>query len=412
MTKVVNSLSAKMEMGSPMISMYLLGNPDHYKSHEFRVFYWQSFVNEARTPWTQKESLEDLCPAKTNAQIQTSVPKATGNEAVDNAREGKVAVIRHKGRVIGISPIHDYIYRSDELVGMSLYDWIARCQRCKLPVKKKKKKSKQARDDQSADETDSLSSDDGHEPPRNQSRRNASTQRLYRFMPEHPLADTHGIRCCPPDKEKVPNFVGPTLPRFDQGDREYYCCTMLTLFKPWRSGLDLKGQDQDWDCAFSTHQFSSRHRCILDNANIRYECLDAKDDFHAQLHKGGVGIGSWGDFDAEVIQDMNQAAMDVNVPFDFVYDPDDVSNVIGKRARARDDMMAVMKKTMQSLGWTECFPKLLPDNLELVPPPPDIAQNSAAWKAAVAQKRAEILELRSRYMPPVTKSTTCAFGSS
>jgi hypothetical protein len=31
-TKIVNALSAKMELGSPMMCLYLLGHPDHYKS--------------------------------------------------------------------------------------------------------------------------------------------------------------------------------------------------------------------------------------------------------------------------------------------------------------------------------------------------------------------------------------------
>jgi len=39
MTKIVNALIAKMEMGSPMASMYLLGNPDHYTGHKFVYFY-------------------------------------------------------------------------------------------------------------------------------------------------------------------------------------------------------------------------------------------------------------------------------------------------------------------------------------------------------------------------------------
>ena len=47
MTKVVNLLSAKIEMGAPMICMYLLGNPDHYTNYSFVPFYWQSFVTEA-----------------------------------------------------------------------------------------------------------------------------------------------------------------------------------------------------------------------------------------------------------------------------------------------------------------------------------------------------------------------------
>ena len=44
--KIVNALSSKMEIGSPMASMYLLENPDHYTSHKFVPFWWKSFVNE------------------------------------------------------------------------------------------------------------------------------------------------------------------------------------------------------------------------------------------------------------------------------------------------------------------------------------------------------------------------------
>ena len=51
MTKIVYSLSGKMEWGSPIGSMYLLGNPDHYTNYMFTLFYWKSFVQEARKPW-------------------------------------------------------------------------------------------------------------------------------------------------------------------------------------------------------------------------------------------------------------------------------------------------------------------------------------------------------------------------
>lgn len=39
MLKIVNALSSKMEIGSPMASMYLLQNPDHYTSHNFIPFF-------------------------------------------------------------------------------------------------------------------------------------------------------------------------------------------------------------------------------------------------------------------------------------------------------------------------------------------------------------------------------------
>ncbi|KAI0283173.1 hypothetical protein BC826DRAFT_920777, partial [Russula brevipes] len=58
------------------------------------------------------------------------------------------------------------------------------------------------------------------------------------------------------------------------------------------------------------------------------------------------------------------------------------------------------------------MPELLPDNLEFRPPPPGITQTGAAWKAAVAQKRAEILDVRSQHMPPITSSAICTANSS
>ena len=39
LTQIVNSLTAKMEIGAPMVAMYLLGNPNHYTDHKFHTFY-------------------------------------------------------------------------------------------------------------------------------------------------------------------------------------------------------------------------------------------------------------------------------------------------------------------------------------------------------------------------------------
>jgi hypothetical protein len=34
-TQIVNALTAKLEIGGPMASIYLLGNPDHYTGNKF-----------------------------------------------------------------------------------------------------------------------------------------------------------------------------------------------------------------------------------------------------------------------------------------------------------------------------------------------------------------------------------------
>ena len=100
MIKVVNLLSAEMKMGAPMICMYLLDNPDYYMDHTFIPFYWQSYVTEAHSCFTET--------------------------TLENYEKTKVVLIKCKGRIVGLSPIFDYIYRPAELQNITLYDWIAK----------------------------------------------------------------------------------------------------------------------------------------------------------------------------------------------------------------------------------------------------------------------------------------------
>ncbi|KAJ7695915.1 hypothetical protein B0H17DRAFT_1131114 [Mycena rosella] len=63
----------------------------------------------------------------------------------------------------------------------------------------------------------------------------------HAFLPDHPLYLTHAVHC---NFRKfdciIPNFLGGAVPRSDKGNRDYYCLTMMTLFKVWRSPDDLK----------------------------------------------------------------------------------------------------------------------------------------------------------------------------
>ena len=98
-TKMVNALTAKLEIGSPMASMYLLGNPDHYTSHKFVNFYWRSFVREARSVFS------------------------TPLEEIDDMPE-KVMLNKNKGKFVALSRVHGYIYRPSGFGSINLYDWI------------------------------------------------------------------------------------------------------------------------------------------------------------------------------------------------------------------------------------------------------------------------------------------------
>ena len=222
---------------------------------------------------------------------------------------------------------------------------------------------------------------------------------------------SHGTQCHPVGKEKVPNLAGPTLPRCDQGDCEFYCSVMLTFFKPWRSGMDLKTQGQSWDDAFGTHSFSDKQKGIMRNMNIRYKCLDAWDDFHAQLSKGDTSIGSWEDPDVQAMQDMDEMVAGDSV--DIVQDDSNVEHHVrklfdelGNREKARNCLMSEMRATLQNLGWTDNIPGSLHPVVGARPPPPEVKRNGVAWKTVVAQKRAEVLQLRSQHMPANSDSMT------
>ncbi|KAJ3754421.1 hypothetical protein EV360DRAFT_3142, partial [Lentinula raphanica] len=115
---------------------------------------------------------------------------------------------------------------------------------------------------------------------------NDSLQSQYKnlqFLEDHPLYETHVPVRRINFEHIIPNFLGGILPRPDKDDREYYCCTMLVLFCPWRTGEDLKTEQQSWHEAFQNYNFPSRCKTFIQNINLRYEALDARDDFRAQM---------------------------------------------------------------------------------------------------------------------------------
>ncbi|KAK0431125.1 hypothetical protein EV421DRAFT_1893411 [Armillaria borealis] len=220
--KIVNLLAVKLELRAPMLAMYLLGHPDHYTDHKFIPLYWTNFVNEVRKFWT---------------------PSNEDSEGSDN-----MIIVRQGGELHGFSPVMDYTLCNRELDHLCLYDWVHLCKQVQ------KCKSKKARDADtiSNDYTNNRDDDAQEDMPTHKIPKNR-----YFFLDEHPFKKTHYLQKRKENEYLILNFVGGTLPRRDGGDREYYCCTMLTLFKPWRSSADLKESVQNWHEAFESYAFSS-----------------------------------------------------------------------------------------------------------------------------------------------------------
>ncbi|EKM74060.1 hypothetical protein AGABI1DRAFT_48665 [Agaricus bisporus var. burnettii JB137-S8] len=107
--KMVNSLAAKMEIGSPMACMYLLGFPDHYTNITFVPFWWRTYVNKV---WHAHLSHQS-----------EHLNQETGNSVL--------LYCTHQG-VSGISITDDYKYRPAPYESVPLYAWIQCARRYKL----------------------------------------------------------------------------------------------------------------------------------------------------------------------------------------------------------------------------------------------------------------------------------------
>ena len=381
MTKVANILSAKAEMGAPMISMYLLGNPDHYTDHTFIPFYWQPYIQEAQRDF--------------------------GLRSEDLAGPQKVAIIKKRGKIVGLSPVHDYIYRPQEAYNICLYDWMRCYERVKLHNAPNIEQELQDDiPDVSADEhdtgNDSMASEGLHPPSPldllsdvesdiKKTKVRGGKKRLLSFKVEHPLSDSHGIRHVKENLRRVPIFLGGNLPRCDQGDREQYCCTMLALFKPWRSGIDLKSTDQTWDTAFQAFEFTSQQRRYMQNFNVRYECLDARDDYRAQMKKSNPIVGSWESWDDE---NGNELDDELTAPAyveldDTPFDPFSSGPI--HRRRMQD--MNSIKHIMTTTGWTDPL-----DTDHVIPATtlfkPDVFKPGVVWEKEIATMKQVISDER------------------
>jgi len=199
------------------------------------------------------------------------------------------------------------------------------------------------------------------------------------------------------------------LPRCDRGDREYYCATMLTLFKPWRSGADLKSTEYSWDDIFNDHTFTARQLRIMQYFNIRYECNDARDDYSTQLKKGGSLNGAFSQWMTSEALDN----LDDTDPYcegaDFGdNDGDDEQHSthkysgLGRNGRAKQEEMDATRMGVKEAVWLDDSPNGLAEFAK-TPVEPD-RKSAAQQKAAVTELRQEVLAERNKNIP-VNKSS-------
>ena len=445
-TKIVNSLTAASEIGGPMASMYLLKHQDHYTSHKFKVFYWKSYVYEVLRAWNDSYKIEENGPSKVVLGLKSS-QEPTGMS---------------KTQIIAISPIQDYIHRPEIYHDVCLYDWVRLSEKKKIPKRGNKgPKTKQnnlaplnERVDYDSDfendynvegqllESDNeecLSDPDVHhehtiygggvavkqEEEESDDELLLTTERsvVHRkleaaavankstkpsksnsppkyssFLSQHPQFDTHHVRLLDETEAFVPNFVGGVIPRRDTGSREEYCVAMLTLFKPWRSGKDLrKDENTLWDEEFEHYSFIQRHQDIMKFFHIKYECNDARDDYSAKRKEMEKVMKLPFKFSQEDLDDMDTQHFmdDGNVVMEdreaqLIKDND--WKVKSQGVKNKDAEMAQAKNIMRHAGWMDKVIDKVPHTTSRIKIAGDVLPGE--WKGKLDELKQRILEAR------------------
>ncbi|KAJ7080290.1 hypothetical protein C8R43DRAFT_837715, partial [Mycena crocata] len=98
--QMVNSLTSKLQIGSPMASLYLLGNPDHYTNLTFKVMWWKSYVSEVNKPWADSRETE-----------------------AEEIGSTDVPVMNNDGELVATTNVDDYVYRPESYEDVCLYDY-------------------------------------------------------------------------------------------------------------------------------------------------------------------------------------------------------------------------------------------------------------------------------------------------
>jgi hypothetical protein len=132
--------------------------------------------------------------------------------------------------------------------------------------------------------------------------------------------------------------------------------------------------------------FNTRQLDIMKYFNVRYECLDARDDYAAQMKKGdNVGIF----FNWDIYDNLDSDFVDYNSfeGDDFTCDIN-MANVddIGPKTEQQNRDMLHVEQIMQDAGWFDKSPNGPADVGDLTLVVPDELQSGKDWTAVVQHK--------------------------
>ncbi|KAF5333957.1 hypothetical protein D9758_017594 [Tetrapyrgos nigripes] len=114
----------------------------------------------------------------------------------------------------------------------------------------------------------------------------------FRFLPPHPLHNTHNLVLISNDfpsepwKERVPIIIGKGVPRFGSSEHKLF---LLAHFKPFGPQMPLIVSSIDQD--FESYQFSSFAQHVISNWEAIHECEDERDAERIHITSSTADIG-------------------------------------------------------------------------------------------------------------------------
>lgn len=445
-TKTVNSLTVKSEIGGPMACMYLLGHPDHYTNFRFRKLYWRSYVKHVSIGWNEAEPEHAIDPDAEKAKEQVMlkakgsdiVPfdyimdytlrpyeyqdlclydwvrrsnKQTSRKANQNVVDGKIGytvakILRHKWSRNKCNlwfevqwQLGDHTWESYTSCKRlrALDEYFETCgvtDRSELPMQEQFSEVEildvLGSDDSTAgDEIEGESRAMHNMPfvdmPISGSESDDKDSKWCMFLYEHPQFETHSVNLLSEKDAYVPEFAGGSLPRSVGGDRDAYCKTMLTLFKSWRKPIDLRTEESTWAETFERHEFTPRQEELMKFFNIRYECNDSRDDYSKQRKAAGSGDGI--PFRDDMLAALShEGYFDDSLKSQSNDNPEDdehINNVVTAAHLSRLDEMRTIEGILKTSG---ALDDLAHDNEEVIQCEELIAEHGGDLTASQWQK--------------------------
>ena len=169
---------------------------------------------------------------------------------------------------------------------------------------------------------------------------------------------------------------------------------MLTLFKPWRNGKDLKLEHQSWDEAFEDHPFTNRQNQLMDHFNVRYECNDARDDFSAQTKQKVSGTVHFpptdelSDFENGQGDDEGDDEGEDRVNYGV-----DAYSILGPYGKVIQAQMDATENCMRNAGWLDECPDGM-DHVDIRLFKAEVMQPAEKWKTIIQDAQQNVLTER------------------